>query len=114
VILLAGLVLVGRRKKFNGFLLKDILTSAYLLIYRDFRQNIKNNLFEGKLLYSPKICATPEETKLDTLESNPLFAQFINAIAEDALTHPEKLHDVKKVWDKEWKRLLKHIIVDDD
>lgn len=54
------------------------------------------------------------KTELDNIESDPLFAEFINALAVDALKNPEKLHDVKKVWDKEWDELLKGVTVDEE
>ena len=40
------------------------------------------------------------------VEADPLFQQFIKAIAIDAMMHPEKLHDAKDVWDDEWSDLL--------
>ena len=35
---------------------------------------------------------------LDTMESDPLFSTFIEAIANDAMKHPEKLHDLDEAW----------------
>ncbi|MFH1258750.1 MAG: hypothetical protein ABII74_02865 [Elusimicrobiota bacterium] len=52
------------------------------------------------------------KTELDTLESDPLFAKFINALAVDAMKHPEKLHEAKHIWDKEWDELLKGVTAD--
>jgi len=43
-----------------------------------------------------------------------LFAEFVNALAVDAMKHPEKLHEAKKVWDKEWDALLKRITADEE
>ncbi|MBU4312780.1 MAG: hypothetical protein KJ706_08705 [Candidatus Omnitrophica bacterium] len=53
------------------------------------------------------------KTELDTIESEPLFAEFINALAVDAMKHPEKLRDAKEVWDKEWDELLKGVTDDE-
>lgn len=53
-------------------------------------------------------------TELDTIEDDPLFSGFVKAVAADAMRHPEKLIDVKKVWDEEWDELLKDVTVDDD
>jgi len=50
--------------------------------------------------------------ELDTIESEPQFAQFISALAADALKHPEKLRASNEVWDEEWKTLLKGIQVE--
>ena len=64
--------------------------------------------------------STPEKlsictkTELDTIESEPMFAGFINALVADAMKHPEKLHDIKEVWDKEWDELLKGVSVNEE
>jgi virulence-associated protein VagC len=54
------------------------------------------------------------KTELDTIETEPLFAEFISALAVDAMKHPEKLHAVKEVWDKEWDELLKGVTIDEE
>ena len=53
-------------------------------------------------------------TELDTIESDPLFSKFIHALAVDAMKHPERLHNVKEVWDQEWDELLKDVEIDED
>jgi len=53
-------------------------------------------------------------TDLDTIEAEPLFGEFIRALAVDAMKHPERLHDVKEVWDQEWHELLKDVEVNED
>lgn len=60
-----------------------------------------------------KISVRPK-TELDTIESEPLFAEFINALIVDAMKHPEKLHSAKEVWDKEWDQLLKGVTADEE
>ena len=62
----------------------------------------------------PKKISIRPKTELDTIESEPLFAGFINTLAVDAMKHPEKLRDVKEVWDKEWDELLKGVTADDE
>ncbi len=49
------------------------------------------------------------KSELDTIESSPHFANFIQALAIDAMKHPEKLRETKEVWDKEWDELLKGV-----
>ena len=56
----------------------------------------------------PKLIVRPK-TELDNIESDPLFAEFINTLAVDSMKHPEKLHEAKKAWDKEWAGLLKRV-----
>lgn len=52
--------------------------------------------------------------EFDTIEADPHFSDFIQALAIDAMKHPKKLHDVKEVWDKEWDGLLKDVEVDEE
>ncbi len=63
---------------------------------------------------TPERLSIRPKTELDNIESDPLFAEFINALAVDAMKHPEKLHEAKKVWDKEWDELLKGVAVDEE
>ncbi len=53
-------------------------------------------------------------TELDTMEDEPQFAEFIQAIAAEAMNHPEKLKNAKEVWDEEWDELLKGVTADDE
>ncbi len=53
------------------------------------------------------------KTEFDAMEADPFFRQFVEAIALDAMKHPEKLHDAKDVWDDEWADLLKGVDVDE-
>ncbi len=54
---------------------------------------------------TPERLSIRHKTELDNIESYPLFAEFVNALVVDAMKHPEKLHEAKKVWDKEWDEL---------
>lgn len=63
---------------------------------------------------TPERLSIRPKTELDSIESDPLFAGFINALAVDAMKHPEKLHEAKRVWDKEWDELLKGVTVDEE
>jgi antitoxin component of MazEF toxin-antitoxin module len=63
---------------------------------------------------SPKKISIRPKTELDTIESEPLFTEFISALASDAMKHPEKLRDTKEIWDKEWDELLKGVTADDE
>lgn len=51
------------------------------------------------------------KTELDVMEEDPLFQQFVEAIAIDAIKNPDKLHDAQDVWDHEWIDLLKRVDV---
>lgn len=57
---------------------------------------------------SEKIVITSKRD-LDTIESEPEFKTFFTALLRDAMKRPEKLRDVKDVWDKEWDDLLKGV-----
>lgn len=52
--------------------------------------------------------------ELDAIETDPLFAGFINTLAVDAIKHPEKLRGVKEIWDKEWDELLEGVKVNEE
>ena len=58
---------------------------------------------------SPNKISIRPKTELDTIEAEPLFGEFIHALVENSMKHPEKLHDAKEVWDKEWDELLEGI-----
>jgi virulence-associated protein VagC len=58
---------------------------------------------------SNKLSIRPKTNELDTLESEPLFDQFIHSLVLDSMKHPQKLRSVKEVWDKEWDELLKGV-----
>ncbi len=51
---------------------------------------------------------------LDTIEDDPMFCAFVQAIAKDALENPDKLHDIQEIWDDEWDDLLEGVEVDDE
>ena len=63
---------------------------------------------------SPNEIRITPKTELGTMESDPLFQQFVEAIAIDAMTHPDKLHDVEDVWDDEWDGILKGVKIDEE
>lgn len=44
--------------------------------------------------------------ELSSMESDLLFAQFIDALHLNALKHPEKLKSIHEVWDDDWQQLL--------
>lgn len=43
---------------------------------------------------------------LTSMESDPRFKLFIEAIFQDAMANPDRLKDLEEVWDKEWDELL--------
>jgi len=63
---------------------------------------------------TPERLSIRPKTELDSIELDPLFAEFINALAVDAMKHPEKLHEAKKVWHKEWDEHLQGVTVDEE
>ena len=60
---------------------------------------------------SPQGILIKPKTEIDTIEADPLFQQFVKAIAIDAMKNPDKLHDAQDVWDAEWTDLLKGVDV---
>ena len=49
------------------------------------------------------------KSRLDTLESDPLFATFIQALAADAMKHPQKLRDPAEAWSPEVLKLFNNM-----
>lgn len=52
-----------------------------------------------------KFISNPSD-KLNSMESDSLFAQFLESLHIHALKHPEKLKNASEVWDEEWQQLL--------
>lgn len=52
--------------------------------------------------------------KLTSMEEDPLFADFINALLADAMKNPSQLTDLREVWDAEWDDLLEGVDTDDE
>ncbi len=46
---------------------------------------------------------------LTSLESDPKFHLFVEAIFKDAMTNPNQLKDLKEIWDEEWDDLLRGV-----
>lgn len=63
---------------------------------KEFSKNLIDN--EVFIEVSPNEIVIRNTSKLDTMESEPHFATFIKAIAQDAMKHPEKLHDLDEAW----------------
>ena len=49
------------------------------------------------------------EDSLSSMETDPMFAQFVEGLFVDALAHPAKLKDVLEIWDNEWDKLLENV-----
>ena len=64
--------------------------------------------------YRTKKLSIRPKTELETIESEPLFVNFIRALAIDAMKHPQRLRSAKEVWDKEWDDLLRGVKADDE
>jgi len=60
-----------------------------------------------------KAPVSSESSGLDNMESDPLFAVFINAIGVNAMKHPEKLGDPADAWNPDVIDLLNKIPDDD-
>lgn len=76
----------------------------------EFVQNLNGDEVIAEI--SPDEIIIRKKPNLDTMESDPLFTTFIQAIAADAMKHPEKLHDLDDAW-KDLDGLLKNIPDDD-
>ncbi|MCH9628014.1 MAG: hypothetical protein S4CHLAM2_16630 [Chlamydiales bacterium] len=46
---------------------------------------------------------------LTTMESDPCFHLFIEALFQDAMKNPDQLKSFEEVWDSEWNTLLEGV-----
>ena len=86
--------------------------SKAIILPKEFTQNLSGvevfiEVFQDQVVIQAK-------NKLDTLESDPLFETFIQAIAVDALKHPENLKDLNDEASLELDELLKDVPLDDE
>ena len=66
---------------------------------REFVKGLGSNTEVVLHVESNRIRLQPK-SRLDTLESEPEFASFLQALTEDAMKHPQKLSHAKNVWYK--------------
>ncbi|MCD4782143.1 MAG: AbrB/MazE/SpoVT family DNA-binding domain-containing protein [Candidatus Omnitrophica bacterium] len=78
---------------------------------KEFVENL--NTDELLLEFSPNEIIIRKKSELDTIETDPRFATFIQAIGVDAMKHPEKLHDLDDAW-KDLDTLLKDVPYEGD
>ena len=70
--------------------------SKAITLPKEFVDTVKGR--EVVIQYSPAGVIISSRSRLDTLESDPLFATFIQALAAEAMKHPEKLRDPAEAW----------------
>ena len=63
--------------------------------------------------HSPILVIKPVEG-LDSIENDPLFVSFIEAIYKNAMEHPDKLKDLSDVFTHRAKTLIMGIDIDED
>ena len=73
--------------------------SKAITLPKEFVDTVKGR--EVVVVYSPEGVMISSKSRLDTLESDPLFAAFIQALAAEAMQHPERLRDPAEAWSPE-------------
>ena len=86
--------------------------SKAITLPKEFVDTIKDG--EVVVRYSPAGVIISSKSRLDTLESDPLFATFIRAIAAEAMKHPERLRDPSEAWSPEVVKLFNAMPHDDE
>jgi len=81
--------------------------SKAVTLPKEFVKTVKG--LEVIIEYSPNGVMISSKSRLDTLESDPLFATFIRAIAAEAMKHPERLRDPAEAWSPEVVKLFKNM-----
>jgi virulence-associated protein VagC len=87
--------------------------SHAIVLPKEFTRSLETDevmVFAGKSEVIIRPC--PAEAESDTMESDPRFQLFIEALYQDALSHPEKLKDSSEAW-REFDELMKGIKIDD-
>ena len=62
---------------------------------------------------NPKLIVEPT-SELDSIENDPLFGSFIEAIYRDAMENPDKLKDVSDVFTDRVKKLIEGVDIDEN
>ena len=86
--------------------------SQAITLPKEFVDTVKGR--EVVMVYSPAGVMISSKSRLDTLESEPLFATFIQAIAAEAMKHPEQLRDPAEAWSHEVVKLFNAMPHDDE
>lgn len=86
--------------------------SKAITLPKEFVDTVKGR--EVVIEYSPEGVMISSKSRLDTLESDPLFATFIQAIAAEAMKHPETLRDPAEAWSPKVVELFKDMPHDDE
>ncbi len=81
--------------------------SKAITLPKEFVDTIKGR--EVVIHYSSEGLVISTKSRLDTLESNPLFAAFIQALAVDAMKHAGKLREPAEAWSPEVVKLFKNM-----
>lgn len=85
--------------------------SKAVTLPKEFVETVRGS--EVIIKYSPNGVMISSKSRLDTLESDPLFATFIQAVAAEAMKHPEKLRDPAEAWSPEVVKLFNAMPHDD-
>ncbi len=86
--------------------------SKAITLPKEFVDTVKGK--EVVVRYSPEGVLISSKSRLDTLESDPLFTKFIQALAAEAMKHPEKLRDPAQAWSPEVVELFNTMPHDDE
>lgn len=86
--------------------------SKAITLPKEFVDTVRGS--EVVIAYSPNGVMISSKSRCDTLESDPLFATFIRALATEAMKHPERLRDPAEAWSPEVVKLFKDMPHDDE
>lgn len=80
---------------------------AELLNSEEVVLEMKNNSAYPTLIIKPK-------NALDSIEEDPLFALFIQALYKNAMENPEQLEDGSEIWNERVKKLIDGVDITDE
>ena len=86
--------------------------SQAITLPKEFVDTVKGR--EVVMVYSPVGVMISSKSRVDSLEAEPLVASFIQAIASEAMKHPETLRDPAQAWSPEVVKLFNAMPHDDE
>ncbi len=91
--------------------------SLAVVVPSEFAQNVYSQEVTVEVVFNehniPSLIIKPVD-ELDTIEEDPVFALFIQAIYNHAMENPEVLKDGSSIWNEHVEKLLEGVEIDDD
>ncbi len=94
----------------HGGSLAMVMPSEFIKRLKAHEVVVELSFINGK---TPKLTITPTDS-FDTIENDPIFALFAEAILRDAMEHPQDLLKTEDIWNEKALRLLEGVETSDN